>query len=140
MIFRYIFILYCSCRTRFDIDHHVTNTSTDCVNSSVIQTKLSRRLPMPFVTITTAIFFIQENIQRKHVPYLEIVAALAFIGEKSRGIFSPRGIFKTFKSQENFSPFLLILWDSLRFVQTLPPPREVLSISRDLQTNFINKP
>ena len=46
----------------------------------------------------------------------------------------------TFKSQENFSSFLLISWDSLKFVQTLPPPQEVLSISRDLQTNFNNKP
>ena len=56
-----------------------------------------------------------------HHPLL-IVATLAYIGEKSRGILSPRRIFKTFKSRENFSPFLLISWNSLRFVQTLPYP------------------
>ena len=70
----------------------------------------------------------------------EIVAALAFIGEKSRGMErSSRGIFNSLQSQENFSPFLLISWDSVRFIQTPPPPREVLSISWDLQTKVINK-
>ena len=86
------------------------------------------------VELTTSVNMM-ENIKEE----MEILAALAFISEKSRGILSPRGIFKTFKSQENFSQFLFISWDSLRFVQTLPRPREVLSISRDLQTNFINK-
>ena len=49
-----------------------------------------------------------------------IVAALAYIGEKSRGILSSRGIFNSLQSQENFSPFLLISWDSVRFVQPHP--------------------
>ena len=66
----------------------------------------------------------------------------------SRGIpwdgemFSWRGwgMVRTFQNGESFSPFLLISWDSVRFVQTLPPPREVLSISWDLQTKSINRP
>ena len=69
----------------------------------------------------------------------EIVSAPAFIGEKSCGISSSRGIFNCLQSQANFSPFLLISWDSVRFIQTPPPPREGLSISRDLQTKVINK-
>ena len=70
----------------------------------------------------------------------ETVAALAYIGEKSRGMErSSRGIFNSLQSQENFSPFLLISWDSVRFIQTPLPPREVLSISWDLQTEVINK-
>ena len=47
---------------------------------------------------------------------------------------------RTFQNGESFSPFLLISWDSVRFVQTLPPPRELLSILWDLQTKFINRP
>ena len=35
--------------------------------------------------------------------------------------------------------FLLVLWDSLTFVQTPPPPREVVSIFWDLQTKIINR-
>ena len=50
------------------------------------------------------------------------------------------GYGQTFQNGESFSPFLLISWDSVRFVQTLPPPRELLSISWDLQTKFINRP
>ena len=46
---------------------------------------------------------------------------------------------RTFQNGENFSPFLLISWNSVRFVQTLPPPREVLSILWDLQTKIINR-
>merc|ERR1711954_305127 len=45
-----------------------------------------------------------------------------------------------FQNGESFSPFLVILWDTLRFFQTLPPPRELLSISWDLQTKIINRP
>ena len=44
-----------------------------------------------------------------------------------------------FQNGESFSPFPLILWESVRFVQTLPPPQEVLSISWDLQAKFINR-
>ena len=69
----------------------------------------------------------------------ETGAAMTFIDEKSCGISSSCGIFKTFKSQENFSPFHLISLDSLRFIQTLPLPREVRSILQDLQTNLINE-
>ena len=49
------------------------------------------------------------------------------------------GMVRTFQNGESFSPFLLISWDSVRFVQTLPPPRELLSISWDLQTKIINR-
>ena len=44
-----------------------------------------------------------------------------------------------FQNGESFSPFLVISWDTVRFVQTLPPPRELLSISWDLQTKIINR-
>ena len=49
------------------------------------------------------------------------------------------GYGQTFQNGESFSPFLLISWDLARFVQTPPPPREVLSISWELQTKFIDK-
>ena len=40
---------------------------------------------------------------RYDIWFFEIVAALAFLGEKSRGISPSRGIFKAFKSHESFS-------------------------------------
>ena len=49
------------------------------------------------------------------------------------------GMVRNFRNGESFSPFLFISWDSVRFVQTLPPPQEVLSISWDLQTKSINR-
>ena len=65
---------------------------------------------------------------------VEIVAALAFIGEKSCGISWDFQHFQIPGEFFSFSPHLM------GFVQILPPPREVLSISWDLQTKMINKP
>ena len=52
--------------------------------------------------------------------FLETGAALAFIGEKSRGISSSRGIFNSLQSREKFSPFLLISWDSVNLSRPHP--------------------
>ena len=59
------------------------------------------------------------------------------VGSHEMGRSSPGGggLWSTFfQSRESFSPFLLISWDSVRFVYTPPPPWDVLSISWDIQT------
>ena len=41
------------------------------------------------------------------------------------------GYGQTFQNGESLSPFLLISWDSIRFVPTQPPPRDGLFILWD---------
>ena len=72
-------------------------------------------------------------LHEKFSPSRGILIGIPRDGEK----FSWRGwgMVCIFKSRESFSPFLLISSDSVRFVQTSPPPREVLSISWDFDWN-----